>query len=121
MHSEVHHPDLGRIPEIAALFGKRSEGGLSSLLLPNGLTPARWCEPDPQMLPVPVRQRFGIMSSKEQTSDSGYSFPFRSSGCLFSSGLGRRRLCGILCRHSEFVPWQNKTGPESIGNDLKYL
>src|SRR5262249_31794586 len=103
MHSKVHHPDLVRISEIATLLGKGSEGGRSGLLLPNGSALARRCERDPQMLLVPVPQRFGITSSEEQPSDSGYFFHFRSSRFMFSSCLSRRSwtrwLGGVLCRH----------------------
>src|SRR5437870_7766036 len=118
MHSKVHHPDLGRIPEIASLFGKRTERGRSGLLLLNGSALARWCERDPQVLLVPVPQRFGIMSSKEQPSDSSYFFHFRFSRFMFSGCLRRRNrtrwLCGVLCRHGEFIPAQNEARPESI-------
>src|SRR5215831_12670171 len=79
MHSKVHHPDLVRIPEIFGRLGKGTEGGRSGLLLPNGCALARWCEGDPQVLLVPVPQRFGILSSEEQSSDSGHFFHFRSS------------------------------------------
>src|SRR5215469_11333047 len=103
MHSKVHHPDLVRIPEIATLFGKGSEGGRSGLLLPNGSALARWCERDPQVLLVPVPQRNGIMSSEEQPSDSGYFFHFCSSRFIFCSCLRRRSrsrwLCRVLCCH----------------------
>src|SRR5215471_11897779 len=103
MHSKVHHPDLVGIPEIATLFGKGTEDSRSRLLLPNGSALARWFERDPQVLLVPVSQRFGIMSSEEQPSDSGYFFHFRSSRFIFASCLrGRSRtrcLCGVLCRH----------------------
>ena len=61
---------------------------------------------------VPVPQRFGIMSSEEQPSDSGYFFHFRSSRFMFSSCLRRRSrtpwICGVLCRHGEFIPGQNE-------------
>ncbi len=46
---------------MAALFGKGTERSWSGLLLPNGSALARWCERDPQVLLVPVPQRFGIM------------------------------------------------------------
>src|SRR5215472_12207223 len=62
MHSNVHHPDLLRVPEILGRFGKGTEDGRSGLLLPNGCALARWFERDPQVLQVPVPQRFGIMS-----------------------------------------------------------
>src|SRR5215472_9046893 len=94
MHSKVHHPDLLRIPEILSRFGKGSEDGLSGLLLPNGFAPARWCEPDPQVFAVPVRQR------------------------IFNSCLRRRSrirwLFGVLCRHGEFVLGQNEAGPTRL-------
>src|SRR5215470_11571229 len=70
MHSKVHHPGLLRVPEILGGFGKRSERGRSGLLLPNGSARAPWCERDPQVLLIPVCQRFGIMGSEEQPSDS---------------------------------------------------
>src|SRR5215469_3450764 len=108
MHSKVHHPDLVRIPEIATLFGKGTEDGGSRLLLPNGSALARWFERDPQVLLVPVPQRFGITSSEEQPSDSGYFFHFRSSRFMFSSCVRRRSrtrwLYGVLCDHGEFIP-----------------
>src|SRR5215469_7121768 len=112
MHSKVHHPGLVRIPEIFGRLGKGTEGGRSGLLLPNGSALARWCERDPQVLLVPVSQRFGIMSSEEQPSDSGYSFHFRSSRFI-SSICPRmwnrtRWLCGVLWRHGEFIPGQNE-------------
>src|SRR5262252_7383563 len=90
MHSIVHHPDLLRVPEIFGRFGKGTEDGRSGLLLPNESALARWFERDPQVLQVPVPQRFGIMSSEEQPSNSGYSFHFRSSRFMFSSCLRRR-------------------------------
>src|SRR6516165_12286188 len=125
MHSKVHHPDLLRVPEILGRFGKGTEDGRSGLLLPNGSALARWFERDPQVLQVPVPQRFGIMSTEEQPSDSGYFFHFRSSRFMFSSCLRRRSrtrwLCGVLSRHGEFIPGQNEAGPESIRQDLKYL
>src|SRR5215471_6620194 len=103
MHSKVHHPDLVRIPEIATLFGKGTEGRRSGLLLPNGSALALWCERNSQVFEVPVPQRNGIMRSEEQPSDSGYFFHFRSSRFMFSSCLRRRSrkrwLCGVLCRH----------------------
>src|SRR5437762_11257854 len=114
MHSKVHHPELLRVPEILGRFGKGTERGRSGLLLPNGSALARWCERDPEVLLVPVPQRFGIMSSEEQSSDSGYFFHFRSSRFMFSSCLRRRsstrRLCGLLCRHGYFILGQNDAG-----------
>src|SRR5215472_6849788 len=85
MHSKVHHPDFLRVPEILGRFGKGTEDGWSGLLLPNGSALARLFERDPQVLQVPVRQRFGITSSEEQPSNSGYFFHFRSSRFMFSS------------------------------------
>src|SRR6185312_11659111 len=70
MHAKVHHPGLVRISEIFSGLGKRTEGGWSGFLLPNGLALARWCERNSQVLQVPVFQRFWIMSSEEQPSDS---------------------------------------------------
>src|SRR5215471_12077466 len=90
MHSKVDHPDLARIPEILTRFGKGTKDGRSGLLLPNGSALARWFERDPQVLLVPVSQRFGIMSSEEQPSDSGYFFHFRSSRFMCSICLRRR-------------------------------
>src|SRR5215471_1080352 len=102
MHSKVDHPDLARIPEILSRFRKGTEDGRSGLLLPNGCALARWCERDPQVLLVPVPQRFGIMSSEEQPSDSGYFFHLRFSRFIFSSFLRRRIrtrcLSEVLCR-----------------------
>src|SRR5437879_4663658 len=95
MHSKVHHPDLCRIPEIATLFGKGTERGRSGLLLPNGSALARWCERDPQVLLVPVPQRFGIMSSKEQPSDSSYfSISVSPDSCLAAAFAGGTGLAG---------------------------
>src|SRR5215813_860463 len=122
MHSEVHHPDLAGIPKIAALLGKGSKGGLSSLLMPNPSALARRRETDTQVLLVPVSQRFGIMRPEEKSTDSGDYFPCRSrpifSRCLCS--LSRTCWqCGRLCRHREFTLGQNKAGAESVGQDLK--
>src|ERR1700686_2738156 len=103
MHAKVQHPALVRIPEIFGRLWKGSEGGWSGLLLPNGSALARWCERDPQVLLVPVPQCFGIMSSEEQPSDSGYLFHFRLSRFIFNICFRMRSrtrsLCGVLCRH----------------------
>src|SRR5262249_34619087 len=124
-HAKVHHPDLVRIPEVASLFGKGAEDGWASFLLPNGCALACRCEPDPQVLQVPVPQRFGIMSSEEQPSDSGYFFHFRSSRFVFSSCLRRLGstcwLGGILGRHGECNLGHDELGPQSIGQGLKQL
>src|ERR1700733_9302600 len=109
MHSKVHHPGLVRIPEIFSSLGKRTEGGWSGLLLPNGLALARWGERDSQMLQIPVSQRFRIMSSEEHPSDSRHFFHFRSSWFMFSSCLRRRSrtrwLCGVFRRAFFFFFW----------------
>src|ERR1051326_5052100 len=91
MHAKVDHPCLVRIAEILSRLGKGTEGGRSGLLLPNGSVLRRWCECDSQVLQVPVPQRFGIMSSEEQPSDSRHFFHFRSSWLMFSGCL--RRWC----------------------------
>src|SRR6267142_6490938 len=40
------------------------------ITVPNGFLVARWCNRDPQVLLVPTPQRFRIVSSEEQPSDS---------------------------------------------------
>src|SRR5579864_266565 len=79
MHAKVHHPGLVGISEIFGGLGKGAEGGRSGLLLPNGSTLGRGGERDPQVLLVPGRQSFGIMSAEEKASDSGYLFHLRPS------------------------------------------
>jgi hypothetical protein len=61
---KVHHPDLVGIPKIVARLRERTENGGTSFLLPNGFLVARWCERDPQVLLVPLPQRFRIVSSE---------------------------------------------------------
>src|SRR5262249_17831854 len=115
-HSEVHHPDFAGIAEVAALFGKGSEGGWPGLLLPNGLALAGWREPDSQMLPIPGRECFGIMGSEKESTDAGHFLLFR-----FIFWSRSRRLRGILCRHGESIPRQNEAGSESTGQYSKQL
>jgi len=73
---------------------------------------ARWCERDSQVLQVPVSQRFRIMSSEEQPSDSRHFFHFRSSRFVFS-GCWRSRnrtqwRCGVLCSQDKCRLRQNE-------------
>jgi hypothetical protein len=61
------------------------------------------------MLLVPKRQRFRIFGSKEESSDSGHFFHFRSfSDPIANSGPRRERrglwLYGCLRRYGESVP-----------------
>src|SRR6185437_10264706 len=72
MHSKVHHEGLAGIAEVFGGLGEGSEDGGSGLLVPNGCALAGGCERDPQVLLIPLPQRFGIMSFEEQPSDSGY-------------------------------------------------
>jgi len=80
--------------------GKRESGG-ACLLLPNGVPFARWYERDSQVLLVPTPQRYRIFGSKEESSDSGHFFHFRSSSDLVTNsgprkGRGDLWLCGCL-------------------------
>src|SRR5260221_9973885 len=103
--SKVQHPDLLGIPEIFARLRKRRESGGACLLLPNGIPLARWYERDSQMLLVPKPQRFRIFGSKEESSDSGHLFHFRSSSDRIANGGPRRGRRG-LCRHG----WMRRYG-----------
>src|SRR5215469_14307618 len=87
MHSKVHHPDLLRVSEILGRFGKGTKDGRSGLLLPNGSALSCWFGRDPQVLQVPVPQRFGIMSSEEQPSDSCLAAAF-AGGAGLAGGAG---------------------------------
>src|SRR6266436_4746014 len=94
---------------MVARLRERTEDGGASLLLPNGFLVARWCERDPQMLLVPLPQRFRIVSSEEQSSDSRHFFHFRSSSDpITNSGPRRGRgglwLSGCLRSDAELVP-----------------
>jgi hypothetical protein len=70
------------------------------------------------VLLVPKPQRFRIFGSKEESSDSGHFFHFRSSSDrIANSGPRRERrglwLYGCLRRYGELVPPQDEARPES--------
>jgi hypothetical protein len=70
------------------------------------------------MLLVPKRQRFRILGSKEESSDSGHFFHFRSSSDRIANSGPRSerralRLFGCLRRYGELVPSQDEARPKS--------
>ena len=123
MHSKVNHPTLIKVSEIFGRLGKGSERGRPSFLLPNGPTLARRCRRDSQVLQVPLPQCFGVMSSEEEPSDTGYFFPFcvPLDSCLAASFAGGAGLAGCagFCAVANPFRGRMKLVPESIGQDLK--
>ncbi len=79
-HPEIYHPDLLRIAEVLRLLRERTEHGGTRLLLPNWVSFAGGCKRDSQVLMVPASQGFGIVSPKEEASNSRYSFHLRFFG-----------------------------------------
>jgi hypothetical protein len=84
------HPNLLGILEIVARLSEGSETGGSGLLLPPGFPVGRWYRQNPQVLLVPKPQRFRIFGSKEESSDSGHFFHFRSSSDPITNSGPRR-------------------------------
>jgi hypothetical protein len=116
--SKVQHPDLGGIPEVAARLLEWTESGGPGLLLPPVVLRGRWYRQNPQVLLIPKPQRFRIFGSKEESSDSGDFFRFRSC-CdpITNSGPRRGRgdlwRCGCPPSDAEFVPIPDEARPES--------
>src|ERR1700676_5176525 len=111
---------------MVARLRERTEDGGACLLLPRGFLVARWCERDSQVLLVPVPQRFRIVSSEEQSSDSRHFFHFRSSSDPIANSSpcrGRRDLWlrGCLRGYAELVSAQDEARPESKWQSSKQL
>src|SRR6185437_13144988 len=113
MHPKVDHPDLVRIPEVVALFRKRTEGSWSSLLLPNGSAFGGWRKGDPRCCSYQTPNALGSCARKNNPpipATFPIFVPFDSSlESDFTDGagglVGPEVACAESCAAMANSPW----------------